>query len=267
MLTGTNAVDAAAAFKAKSQAIEAFVMHHVTDSDVLALPFLKVKLPWFLHLHGVMVLLSAALLIALLAAAARRRGAVPTGAANLVEAFVLFVRDHMVVPYLGEEDGRRMTPYFCSLFSMILMMNLVGLVPAFAAATADVSVTASLALITLSFMIFGSIYRNGVGGFVKTFVPHGVPFPVLILLVPIEFISLFIKSFALTIRLFANLLAGHLVIFFVLGLIVIFGAAGMPFLLLAVMIYFLEIFVAFLQAYIFTLLSAIFIGQQYYPEH
>jgi F-type H+-transporting ATPase subunit a len=160
-----------------------------------------------------------------------------------------------------------MTPLFCSLFFFILAMNLIGLVPCFAAATANVSVTAPLALVTLSCMIFGAIYRLGLGGFVKSFIPPGVPWPVLIVLIPVEFAGVFIKAFALTIRLFANILAGHVVILFLLGLLVAFGLLALPFGLMAVMIYVLEIAVAFLQAYIFTLLSAVFIGERFHPQH
>jgi F-type H+-transporting ATPase subunit a len=90
---------------------------------------------------------------------------------------------------------------------------------------------------------------------------------VLILLVPIEIIGLFIKAFALAVRLFANELAGHIVVYFMLGLLIVFGLAALPFFFMGVLIYMLEVGVAFLQAYIFTLLSAVFIGQRLRPEH
>jgi len=192
---------------------------------------------------------------------------VPTGITNFLELFVIFIRDEIAVNALGKEDGRKMTPLFCTFFFFILILNLMGLIPIFVTATANINVTAGLALITLSFMIFGAIYKNGVSGFLKAVTPSGVPIPILILLVPIEVLGLFIKAFALTIRLFANMLAGHIVILSLLGLIVLMGFAALPAVLLALFINLLEIFIALLQAYIFTLLSAMFIGQTYHPEH
>jgi F-type H+-transporting ATPase subunit a len=197
----------------------------------------------------------------------RKNDIVPRGLTNLLEVFVVFIRDQISIACLGEKDGRKMAPLFCSFFFFILGLNLMGLVPIFRAATGNVNVTAALALITLTFMIFGSIYKNGFLGFVKVFIPHGVPWPLLFLLTPIEFMGMFIKAFALTIRLFANMLAGHIVIYALLGLIAIFGWVALPAMALAMGVYFLELFIAFLQAYIFTLLSAMFIGQMVHPEH
>lgn len=252
----------------KSTAVQEYVMHHVADSDHWALPFgLNVHLPPWLTLHGLMLIIGAVFLSVLFGALYRKNAAVPTGLTNALEVFVLFIRDTIAIPSLGEHDGKRMTPLFCTFFFFILTLNLMGLVPIFATATSNLGVTAPLALVTLGFMIFGTIYRNGFGGFIKCFVPHGVPWPVLILLVPIEFIGMFIKAFALTIRLFANMLAGHLVIFSLLGLVATFGVLALPAIGLALGIYILEILVAFLQAFIFTLLSAMFIGQMYHPAH
>ena len=160
-----------------------------------------------------------------------------------------------------------MTPLFCTFFFFILGLNLMGIIPVFTAATSNISVTGALALITLCFMIFGPIYKNGVMGFFKALMPSDVPAPIMVVLFPIELLSLFTKSFALMIRLFANLLAGHIVIFAILGLVVIIGYVALPAVLLALMIYLIEIFISFLQAYIFTLLSALFIGQTMHPEH
>jgi len=193
---------------------------------------------------------------------------VPTGITNFLELFILFIRDEIAVNALGKEDGRKMTPLFCTFFFFILVLNLMGLIPVFVTATANVNVTAGLALITLSFMIFGAIYKNGINGFFKAVTPSGVPIPILFLVVPLELLGLFIKAFALTIRLFANMLAGHIVIISLLGLVILFGifstVLAVP---MALFISLLEIFIAFLQAYIFTLLSAMFIGQMYHPEH
>ena len=263
----TNATESVTALQARTDAVQAFILHHLADSHTLTLPYARVPLPWFVSLHGLMVMLAAVFLIVLFRFGYRRDAKVPTGLTNFLELFVVFIRDTMVMPYLCKEDGRRMTPIFCSLFFFILAMNLIGLVPALSTATANLSVTAALAVISLGFMVIGAMYRNGPAGFIKGFIPPGVPWPVLALLVPIEIFGLFVKAFALTIRLFANELAGHIVVMFMLGLIVIFGAAALPFFFMAVLIYILEVGVAFLQAYIFTLLSAVFIGQRYHPEH
>jgi F-type H+-transporting ATPase subunit a len=248
--------------------VQSYIMHHVADSHEWALPFgLHIALPPFLSLHGLMVVLCAAFLLILFGVLYRKEDPVPRGITNLLEVFVLFIRNQIVYPNLGEEDGRRMLPLFCTFFFFILGLNLMGLIPLFSTATANVNVTASLALITLFFMIFGAMYKNGPVAFFKSFAPHGIPWPVLIILAPIEFAGLFIKAFALTIRLFANMLAGHIVIFSLLGLVVTFGVYALPAVALALGIYVLELFVAFLQAYIFTLLSAMFIGQAYHPAH
>ena len=186
---------------------------------------------------------------------------------NLLEVIVVFVRDNISVPYLGEKDGMKLTPLFCTFFFLILVTNIMGLVPLFATATANINVTAALAILTFMMMVGGAIYKNGLWGFIKALVPSGIPGPILILVFPLEFLGLFIKPFTLMIRLFANMLAGHIVIISLLGIIVTFGFVALPAIFLALGIYILEILVAFLQAYIFTLLSAMFIGQLHHPEH
>ena len=245
-----------------------YIKHHIMDSYEWNLPFMHpIQLPEMLSLHGVMLIIASMIMFLLFVVLYDKKKRVPTGITNLLEVFVLFIRDEIAVNALGKEDGRKMTPLFCTFFFFILILNLMGLVPIFSTATANVNVTAGLALITLSFMIFGAIYKNGITGFLKAFTPSGVPVPVLIILMPIEIVGLFIKTFALTIRLFANMLAGHIVIFSLLGMVVLIGVFALPAVLLALLINLLEIFIAFLQAYIFTLLSAMFIGQMYHPEH
>ncbi len=248
--------------------LEDYITHHVLNSQEWRLPFLPtIHLPPFLSLHGVMLVLCAIFLIWLFCFVYNRKADVPSGVTNLLETFVVFIRDEISIASLGEEDGRKMTPLFCTLFFFILGLNLMGLVPVFSTATSNINVTGSLAVVTLGFMIFGAIYKHGMVGFLKTLIPHGVPVPILFLLAPIEFIGLFIRAFALMIRLFANMLAGHIVVLALLGLVVLIGIVALPAVLLAVFIFLLELFVAFLQAYIFTLLSAMFIGQTYHPQH
>ena len=261
----TNMVTASSPEQAPD--IQGFILHHMANGKYTVPEGLPFSLPNWLSHHGLMVVFSAVLLVILLALCCRRRTEVPHGVYNLLEFYVKFIRDHIAIPHLGEENGRALASLFCSFFMFILTMNLVGLVPCFYAATSNVNVTGALASVTLAFMIFGAIYRQGVAGFMRGFVPHGVPWPVLIILVPIEMLGLVIKSCALMIRLFANMLAGHLVIFSLLGLVVTFGLWALPAVPLALFVYLLEVMVALLQAYIFTLLSAIFIGQRLSPEH
>lgn len=252
---------------AKSAAVEEYILHHVGNSSEWHLPGLfHLNLPGF-SLHALMLLIASGLLLFVFKWGYRPEDRVPRRLGNFLEIMVLFVRNEIAINCLGEEDGRKMAPLFCGFFFFIMTLNLMGLVPIFSGATANVNVTGGLAAVSLFFMIFGSIYRNGVKGFFGAFAPHGVPWPVLILLVPLEFIGLFIKAFALTIRLFANMFAGHVMISALVGLVVVYGLAGTPAIGLAVAIYFLKILVGFLQAYIFTLLSAMFIGQTLNPAH
>jgi len=245
-----------------------YIMHHVQNRHQWEVPFLPtIELPEFLSLHGVMLIISAALLIIIFCGFYRKNISVPTGITNFLELFVLFIRDQIATPFLGKEDGRKLTPLFCTFFFFILTLNLLGMIPIFSTATSNINVTGSLAVITFCFMVFGAIYKNGPVGFMKALIPSGVPAPILIILVPIEIFGLFIKAFALMIRLFANMLAGHIIILALLGLVVILGVAALPAVALAIFISLLEVLVAFLQTYIFTLLSAMFIGQLYHPEH
>ena len=264
----TNGVEVANLAQAKSEAVQHYMMHHMINSPTWTwLPNLHTNLPFGLSVDAVMVIGAALLLTVLLAIAGRRKQPVPTGLLNAVEFFAKYIRDEMVIPFLGEKDGRKMAPMFCTLFFFILVMNLLGLIPCFYTATANLGVTAALALVSLGFMIFGAIYRNGLIPFLKGFVPPGIPFLMLFMIVPIEVISMFIRAMALAIRLFANMLAGHLVIYALVGMVVMFGYWAAPAVIGALGIYLLEVFVSFLQAYIFTLLSAIFIGERYHPAH
>ncbi len=248
--------------------LDQYMMHHVLNSQEWKIPFLPtIHIPEFASLHAVIMMIVAGLLIFIACVLYKRNQLVPTGMTNVLELTVLFVRDHIARPALGDEDGKKFTPILCTFFTFILMMNLIGMIPLFATATANINVTGALAFIVLCFMTVGAIIRNGIHGFIHAIKPSGVPIPILFLIVPLEFIGIFIKAFALMIRLFANMLAGHMVILSLLGLVVLIGYAALPAVFLAVGISILEVLVAFLQAFIFTLLSAVFIGQMYHPEH
>lgn len=248
--------------------IDEYITHHLADAHVWNLPFLPaIQLPKYLSLHGVMVLLCAVFLVILFCILYKKDQKVPTGINTVLEIFVEFIRDQIAVQAMGKKDGIKLTPFLCTIFFFILGLNLLGLVPLFSTATANINVTGALACIILFMLTVWIIWKNGISGFLKAFVPSGVPGPILLLIVPLEFLGIFIKCFALMIRLFANMLAGHMVIYSLLGLVVMVGWLALPAVFLAVAISALEVFVAFLQAYIFTILSAVFIGQMLHPEH
>lgn len=183
---------------------------------------------------------------------------------NMLETVVIYIRDEVARPNFGPKTDKYL-PYILTVFFFILFCNLFGLIPFGATATANISVTATLAIFTFVItQVAGSkdYWRH-------IFNPPGIPWFVKPILVPIEVVGLFIKPFALAIRLFANMTAGHLIILNLIGLIfairVLFGdAAGwgtaVPSVLLTLFIYGLELLVAFIQAYVFTILSALFIG-------
>ena len=197
----------------------------------------------------------------------RSYGEVPKGIAAVAETYVVFIRDNLVYPNFGAAIGRGFLSFFCTLFIFILGANLLGLIPIFSTATGNVSVTAGLATIFM-FTCLGAILKlRGLHGLKAAFIPHGLPEWLIPIMAVMEVISFFSRVFALTIRLFCNLLAGHIVIYSLLGMVVLFGWAATPAVLMAVLMYFFEVFVAFLQAYIFTLLSAIFMNMMANPEH
>jgi F-type H+-transporting ATPase subunit a len=259
-----------------------FIIHHIKDSHEWNLFGFHLHLPTFppIHLFGleidlsitqhvVMMWIVSIFLILLFWLLFRKQKLVPNGFAGILESFVLFIRDEIAVPNMGLKDGKKMTPLLSTMFFFILACNLLGLIPLFTTATGNITVTASLAIITfLTTQIMGMV-RNGLFGYWKSLAPHGIPFPLLIIIVPIEIFGLFTKPFALAMRLFANMIAGHSVIFAMLGLTIVLGtifispvAVGF-----AIFVNLLEILVAFIQAYIFTMLSALFIGMAMHPEH
>lgn len=189
----------------------------------------------------------------------------PKGMNNALEALVLFVRDDIAKPQIGEKKYKKFMPFLLTVFFFIWVTNLLGLLPGAANVTGNISVTVALGLFTLILIVF-----NGNKDYwAHIFWMPGVPVPVRILLAPIELIGLFIKPIALMIRLFANITAGHIIILSLLGLIFILenvGVAGIsvPF---ALFIMVLELLVAFLQAFIFTMLSALFIGAAVQEHH
>lgn len=222
--------------------------------------------------------IAATFLLVVMLLVAMRARAVAGGARrgvgfHMLESTVLYVRDQMVYPVMGKHHGERFLPLFLTQFFFILCMNLMGLIPAvtgwFGTPTANLAVTGGLAFTTLLWIHLSGVREHGFFKHWKNFIPHGVPFYVLPIIIPVELLGMIVKPAALTIRLFANMTAGHLVMLGFFGLFYLTGSllVGWLPLAMAVGIFCLELFVAFVQAYIFTYLSIIFVGASVHPEH
>ncbi|MCI0569011.1 MAG: F0F1 ATP synthase subunit A [Acidobacteria bacterium] len=252
------------------------ILEHILDSNQLDFhPFGEIPLPqihWLgldlsITRHVAMMWFAAIALItvAVLAARIQKRGAGRLG--QVAEMVVLFVRDELAIPNIGHH-GAQYVPYLLSTFLFILFCNLLGLVPYGAATTGNISVTAALALMAFFMMQMSGIREYGVVGHFKHLVPAGVPGWMMIIMIPVELIGMVAKPFALCIRLFANMMGGHVVILSLLGLIFIMGSwfvvpISVGF---ALFINILELLVAFIQAYIFTMLTSLFIGMSVHPH-
>jgi F-type H+-transporting ATPase subunit a len=243
------------------------ILHHATDQPFFGLP----------SKHLVFFFLAALLVIAGAQLAVRSYGAgrVPHGMGAAVEGLVLFVRDQLAEPNIGHGDGQKFTPLLCSFFFFILVAALLGLMPFAATSTGNLAVTMALALVSFVAQQYAGISKYGVVGHFRNLVPPGLPLWMLPATIPVEILSMFTKPFALMVRLFANMLAGHMVITTLLLLIALMGqihwlggvAIAPVSIVLTLFIMLLEILVAFIQAYIFTLLTAVFIGLYAHPAH
>ena len=264
------------------------IMSHITDSHSVELPCplkhnwsCEIKLPtWHIGrfdisltkhvIFMVIAALSAIILLLLVARAHKHRSRTigrPTGFAAGMESVILYLRNEIYMPVLGH-GGEKFVPFCLTLFFFIVWCNLWGLMPWGSAATGNIAVTATLAIITFIVVEIAGIKSLG-AGYLGTIVywPHDMPFVMKALMTPImtpvEIVGKFTKPFALTIRLFANMIAGHVIILALIGLIFMFGVKTtfvLP-IAMALFIMFLEILVAFIQAFIFSLLAAVFIGQ------
>ncbi|MDX1699940.1 MAG: F0F1 ATP synthase subunit A, partial [Melioribacteraceae bacterium] len=197
-----------------------------------------------------------------------KKSFLPKGLANFAEILVVFVKDEIARPTIGK-GYEKFLPYLLTVFFFILVCNFLGLIPGGATATSNISVTATLAIISFIVIQAGGIIKNGVFGYFKGLVPSGLPIILVPIIFVIEILGLFTKPFALAIRLFANMTAGHIVILALLGLIFILQTAFVApvSIAFALFIYLLEILVSLIQAYIFTMLSALFIGMAVHQEH
>ena len=264
---------------------------HITDGNHMEVPWLmppffkEITLPHWdpIHIgpltldlsptkHVVMLFIGAILLITVMVVAARGQkraamaGKAPAGTPNAIEAMILYIRNEVILPNVGHH-GEGFVPFLLTAFFFILTLNLLGLVPYGSTATGNISVTATLAVMTLITVEIAGMRANGAAYLSTIFywnkdLPLLMRVPMFLIMSPVEVIGKLTKPFALAIRLFANMTAGHIVVLALMGLIFQFAGpvSAAPFLMtMAIML--LEIFVAFLQAFIFTLLSAVFIGQ------
>lgn len=186
----------------------------------------------------------------------------PSGLQNMLEVVVLYVRDEIIRPNIpGLKLADKLSPYFIALFFFILVMNLFGLLPGGHTATGNLATTAGLAITAFIVINGTSIWQNGFWGWIKEFTGGAPPF-IWIIMIPIEILSMFTKPFALTVRLFANMTAGHAVILSLIGLIFLLQTLAVVPIVTAftLFIYGLELLVAFIQAYVFTILTAVFVG-------
>jgi F-type H+-transporting ATPase subunit a len=241
--------------------------HHLLDHKIAQL-FKFGGTTFYLTTHNLMMTIASTLLLLTLLIARWQTGQVSRGWATFFELFIVYIRDEIVVPNLGEA-GERYLPYFLTLFFFILFCNLLGLVPFGATATGNIAVTTGMALTTFFMINIAGVQELGVGHYLQTFIPPGLPFWLVPLMFVIEVLGLFTKSFALCIRLFANMIAGHIVILAFVCLIFIFKSIFIAPISIAaaVGLGLLELFVAFLQAYVFTLLTAVFVGGAVNPQH
>jgi len=273
------------------------IAHHIGNSHQIETPLGIIHLPdnWKIPLgansqgqaryldisptkHLVFLVLAAVLVALVMITSARsvaraqagRRP--PRGFAGAMEAMVLWVRQEVVLPNVGHH-GEGFAPYLLTVFFFVLAMNLLGLLPWGATATSNISVTAALAIMAFIVIELTGMRTLGFRGYMKTifYLPPGLPggpggalLKVLLLVVmtPIELIGKLAKPFALAVRLFANMTSGHVLVLALLGLTFLFQSyfVGVGASLLATGVMVLEVFVAFLQAFVFTLLTAVFIG-------
>jgi F-type H+-transporting ATPase subunit a len=300
---------------AVSEAAEKFnagevIIEHVSNSSIdhplIHLPTLF-GIDFSVTKHVFMLWVVAALVFVVVTATVRRYlrqdRLVPSGFMSALEIVVEFVRDGIVEPNVGRKWVKTWTPLLLTLGIFILVANAIGLIPIFdvlslinhtvlhlpeesfmarvlhggTTATGNFNVTAALATITFFTIIIAGARAHGFVQHWKNMVPPGLPLPVTIMLIPIEIMGMFVRPFALTMRLAANMTGGHIAILAILSFVFIFtelsGQAligvgvGVPSLVLAALLSALEIIIVAVQAYVFTLLSAVFIGMAIHAHH
>lgn len=268
------------------------IMPHITDSKHLEYPCVSSWKSWACHVtlptwnvniagrqvdmgptkHAVFLGFAALVTCLLLVTTAklhtRQTDSIgrPRGRAAGIEGVILYLRNEVYLKVLGGHGGEKYVPFVLTLFFFVMFCNLFGLVPYGSSPTGNIAVTGTLALITLFVVEAAGMKALGAGYFNTIFYwPHGMglgmKIPLTLILTPIELIAKLTKPFALTIRLFANMVAGHVILLALIGMMFTFGIWGFPALIMATLMMFMEIGVALLQAFIFSVLAAVFIGQ------
>lgn len=242
--------------------ISKILFKHILNGDALDLfPGMpEISLPSWMTTHTFMLFLSTALISAVFIPSFRHPQLKVKGLATALEAVVLFVRDDIVYPIMGKHRGDKWLPFFSTLFLFLIATNYLGLIPAFKTATGNINVTSSLAVIIFLLIFIVGFKELGFIGFFKNMYPDGVPWPIGVYILFLETVGIFLKSMVLSLRIFANMFAGHLAIYSLLVLIFVLSAwavtIAVPF---AVFLYMLEILIALIQAFVFTMLSCIYI--------
>ncbi|RME74882.1 MAG: ATP synthase F0 subunit A [Planctomycetota bacterium] len=250
------------------------LLHHIVDSHSIEIFSWKLDLPHIeifgidmsITKHVFFMWIAAAVMTSIFIIITRKEHMVPRGLRNLFEAMAVFIRDFVAKPYL-KEDTDRFLPYIWTVFFFIMFCNLMGLIPFGATPTGNIAVTGTLALCTLVLCQVTAIIRHG-----KHYLHALVP-PVQWWLWPMMFVievsGWMAKTMALAIRLFANMVGGHIVLLGFLSLTFIFKsyAVGTASVAVCTALYCLEIFVALLQAFVFTFLTAVFLGIMLHPDH
>ena len=218
--------------------------------------------------NGILTMWLAGLLVFLFFyLGSRRPKLVPRGLQNLAEMFITFTRDEIASQIEGNSED--WLPLLVTIFAFILVNNLLGLIPGLGGSTTNINVTAALAIIVFVVVQAAGIYHLGITGYLKKYIPEGVPFFIVIFMIPVEIVSQLARPFSLAVRLFANMFAGHAVMLLLISMIFIFKS----YILLPIPVIgntaFLafELFIAAIQAFVFTYLTAFYIATALEEEH
>lgn len=247
---------------------------HYKDNDQLAN---KSVLDLSITKSVIGVLFTSFLLILIFGSVARaykkRKGSAPKGLQSFMEPLILFIRDEVAVPSIGAKKADRYMPFLLTIFFFIWIANMLGLIPFIGGFNVTGTIAVTMVLAAVVFIITTFSGNKQYWGHILW--PPGVPLPIKLILIPIEFAGIFIKPVVLMIRLTANITAGHIIILAFVALVLIFGESnisagygvGVGSVLFMVFMYFIELLVAFLQAYVFTLLAALYFGDATQEAH
>jgi F-type H+-transporting ATPase subunit a len=203
----------------------------------------------------------------------KRQGQAPSGFQNMIEPFILFVRNDVAIPSIGAKKADKYVPFLLSVFFFIWISNLLGLIPFIGGFNITGTMSVTLVLAAIVFLITSINGNAHYWGHILW--PPGIPLPIKFILVPIELLGVFMKPAVLMVRLTANITAGHIIILAFVGLVLLFGQSsavagygvGVGAVLFMVFMFFIELLVAFLQAYVFTLLAALYFGDATQEHH